>query len=78
MRDGIKLFTAIYIPLDSSETYPILIQRTPYSIAPYGADKFRNSLGPNGAMAKEKYIFVYQDVRGRYKSEGQFEEVTLP
>ena len=76
MRDGTKLFTAIYAPLDSSESYPILMQRTPYSIAPYGADKFRNSLGPNGAMAKEKYIFVYQDVRGRYKSEGQFEEVT--
>jgi len=76
MRDGIKLFTAIYVPLDSSESYPILMQRTPYSISPYGADKFRNSLGPNAAMAKEKYIFVYQDVRGRYKSEGKFEEVT--
>ncbi len=76
MRDGIKLFTVIYFPIDSSESYPLLIVRTPYSISPYGADKFRNSLGPNGAMAKEKYIFVYQDVRGRYKSEGQFEEVT--
>jgi putative CocE/NonD family hydrolase len=76
MRDGIKLFTAIYIPIDSSESYPLLMVRTPYSISPYGVDKFRNSLGPNGAMAKEKYIFVYQDVRGRYKSEGQFEEVT--
>lgn len=75
MRDGIRLYTAIYLPTDSSTGYPILMQRTPYSCAPYG-DKYKNSLGPNMDLAKEKYIFVYQDVRGRYKSEGQFQEVT--
>ncbi|MBC7850824.1 MAG: CocE/NonD family hydrolase, partial [Chitinophagaceae bacterium] len=76
MRDGVQLFTAIYTPLDSSTKWPILMQRTPYSISPYGADKFRTTLGPNPTLAKDNYIFVYQDVRGRYKSQGQFEEVT--
>lgn len=76
MRDGTKLFTAIYMPKDTSEKYPFLMMRTPYSCAPYGEDKFRRSLGPNGLFAKEKYIFVYQDVRGRYMSEGHFEEMT--
>lgn len=75
MRDGIKLYTAIYTPRDSSATYPVLMQRTPYSCAPYG-DKYKNGLGPNADLAREKYIFVYQDVRGRYKSEGTFQEVT--
>lgn len=75
MRDGVKLYTAIYTPTDAAR-YPILMVRTPYSCAPYGADKIRNSVGPNVDLAREKYIFVYQDVRGRYKSEGQFEEVT--
>ena len=76
MRDGIKLYTAIYTPIGNDEKYPILMLRTPYSCSPYGTDKFRNNIGPNTDLAKEKYIFVYQDVRGRYKSEGQFEEVT--
>jgi putative CocE/NonD family hydrolase len=76
MRDGIKLFTAIYTPTDSSQTYPILMHRTPYSIRPYGANSYRRSLGPNGYLMREKYIFVYQDARGRYKSEGNFREMT--
>ncbi|HNP20953.1 MAG TPA: CocE/NonD family hydrolase [Panacibacter sp.] len=76
MRDGVKLFTAIYLPLDSSENYPILMQRTPYSCAPYGEQNVRRSLGPNKFFANEKYIFVYQDVRGRHMSEGIFEEMT--
>lgn len=76
MRDGVKLFTAIYTPLDSSEQYPILMERTPYSAGPYGTDKFPSQLGPNSFLDKEKYIFVTQDVRGRYKSEGNFEEMT--
>ncbi len=75
MRDGVRLYTAIYIPRDSSVAYPILMQRTPYSCAPYG-EKYRGGLGPNPDLAREKYIFVYQDVRGRYKSEGIFQEVT--
>jgi predicted acyl esterase len=76
MRDGIRLFTAIYTPTDSSQTYPILMHRTPYSIRPYGANNYRRSLGPNGYLMREKYIFVYQDARGRYKSEGNFREMT--
>jgi len=75
VRDGIKLFTAIYEPKDKSQKYPILLNRTPYTVAPYGADKFRTSLGPDALFAKEGYIFVYQDVRGKTMSEGEFEDV---
>ena len=76
MRDGITLFTAVYMPKDSSTKYPFLMVRTPYSISPYGADQYPYRLGPNVGLMKEKYIFVYQDVRGRYMSEGNFEEMT--
>jgi uncharacterized protein len=72
MRDGKKLFTSIYIPKDTSKRAPMLMQRTPYSVRPYGADQFKNSLGPEGTFTQEGYIFVYQDVRGRYMSEGDF------
>ena len=76
MRDGVKLFTAVYTPKDTSESFPILMQRTPYSCRPYGKDNYRRRLGPNIYLMKEKYIFVYQDARGRYKSEGKFREMT--
>jgi len=76
MRDGVKLFTAIYTPVDSSTAYPILMERTPYSCSPYGADKLPGRLGPNTDLMKGKFIMVYQDVRGRYKSEGNFQEMT--
>jgi putative CocE/NonD family hydrolase len=78
MRDGVKLFTAIYTPKDISKVnkYPFLMQRTCYSIAPYGEDKFPKSLGPNTFLLKDKYIFIYQDVRGRYMSEGIFTNMT--
>jgi putative CocE/NonD family hydrolase len=78
MRDGTKLFTAIYSPKDISEEkkYPILMQRTCYSIAPYGEENFKKSLGPNQYLLKDKYIYVYQDVRGRYMSEGIFTNMT--
>lgn len=72
MRDGVKLFTAIYTPKDSSTKYPVLMSRSPYSSAPYGKDKYRESLGPNRLFKDERYIFVYQDVRGCYMSEGTF------
>src|ERR1700738_5173950 len=75
MRDGIKLFTSIYEPKDIKEKYPIMFDRTCYSVAPYGLDKFRTSLGPDELFPREGYIFVYQDVRGRYMSEGEFEDV---
>lgn len=75
MRDGVKLFTAIYEPKAKSEKYPILLNRTPYTVAPYGADKFRTSLGPSELYAREGFIFVYQDVRGKTMSEGEFMDV---
>ncbi len=75
MRDGVKLFTSIYEPKAKTEKYPILYSRTPYTVAPYGADKFKTSLGPNELFAREGYIFVYQDVRGRWASEGEFQDV---
>jgi putative CocE/NonD family hydrolase len=76
MRDGVKLFTVIYQPKDSGVSYPFLLERTPYSSEPYEADEFPNSLGPNPSLMREKYIFVSQDVRGRYMSEGGFLEMT--
>jgi putative CocE/NonD family hydrolase len=78
MRDGVKLYTAIYTPKDISKNkkYPILMQRTCYSIAPYGEENFKKALGPNPFLEKDKYIFVYQDVRGRYMSEGLFVNMT--
>jgi len=68
MRDGVKLFTSIYLPKDKSHKYPIMFDRTPYTVAPYGKDKFRASLGPNDLFVREGYIFVYQDVRGCWMS----------
>ena len=76
MRDGKRLFTAVYVPKDDSKSYPLLLTRTPYSVAPYGVDKYRSNLGPNELFLKSGYIFVYQDVRGRYLSEGVFVEMT--
>jgi putative CocE/NonD family hydrolase len=76
MRDGIKLYTIIYIPRDQSQKYPFLIERTPYSVSPYGKNNYAVRIGPNEALMREKYIFVYQDVRGRYMSEGRNKEVT--
>jgi putative CocE/NonD family hydrolase len=76
MRDGVKLFTSVYIPRDTTKKYPLLMKRTPYSVAPYGLEKFANSLGPSDLFVKAGYIFVNQDVRGRFLSEGQFVQVT--
>ncbi|MBI3502451.1 MAG: CocE/NonD family hydrolase [Bacteroidetes bacterium] len=76
MRDGVKLFTSIYIPKDSSTKHPIMLTRTPYSCAPYGSAKFRDLWTRNTRVyLKEKYIIVIQDVRGRYMSEGEFEDI---
>ncbi|WP_273211979.1 CocE/NonD family hydrolase [Runella zeae] len=77
MRDGVKLYTVIYIPKDNSQKYPILMERTPYSAGPYGETNYTtNGPGPSQLLSEEKYIFVTQDVRGRYMSEGKFEEMT--
>ena len=78
MRDGARLFTAVYVPKDASilSTYPFLIDRTPYSVAPYGTDNYPKRLGPAASFLADGFIFVYQDVRGRFQSDGTFIEVT--
>jgi uncharacterized protein len=77
MRDGVKLFTSVYVPKDAGpqKRYPVLLTRTPYGVGPYGSDAYRDSVGPSEAAAKEGFIFAYQDVRGRYMSGGRFVDV---
>ncbi|WP_406028803.1 CocE/NonD family hydrolase [Winogradskyella sp.] len=75
MRDGINLHTTIYSPKDTSKTYPILMMRTPYSCRPYGEDQFRSKIGPNKYLMEEGNIMVYQDVRGRWNSEGVYDNM---
>ncbi|WP_073316611.1 CocE/NonD family hydrolase [Aquimarina spongiae] len=75
MRDGTKLHTTIYSPKDTSKKYPILMQRTPYSSRPYGEGQFRSQIGPNKYMMQEGNIIVYQDVRGRWMSEGVYDNM---
>jgi putative CocE/NonD family hydrolase len=72
-RDGVRLFVSVFVPKDvftDGRKYPVMMSRTPYSVAPYGVDVYRNNLGPSELFSKEKFIFVYADVRGRYMSEG--------
>ena len=76
MRDGVKLFTSIYVPRDTTQSWPIIMDRTPYGVAPYGPDAYRPALGPSPRFAQEGFIFVYQDARGRYYSEGAYTEMT--
>jgi putative CocE/NonD family hydrolase len=83
MRDGVKLYTSAYVPKDASRTYPILFQRTPYSVAPYGVDAYPDGknarvlrrFAPSTELIEDGYIFVHQDVRGRMMSEGTFVDV---
>lgn len=80
MRDGAHLFTAVYVPKTSAfpgnpGPYPFLMERTPYNVAPYGEDRYPARLGPSEEFQKSGYIFVYQDVRGRWMSEGTFVEM---
>ena len=78
MRDGTKLHTTVYAPKDASATkqYPFLMQRTCYSVAPYGPDAYPAQLGPSETLMRNKFIFVYQDVRGRWNSEGTWTNMT--
>jgi putative CocE/NonD family hydrolase len=78
MRDGVKLFTSIYVPRDTSSAHPILMDRTPYGVAPYGPDAYKTSLGPGGSAryTDAGFIFVFQDARGRFESEGAYTEMT--
>jgi len=74
MRDGVKLYAAVYAPRGYTATLPILLTRTPYSASPYGPENYPKHLGPLG-FAEEKFIFVVEDVRGRFMSEGDFVDV---
>ena len=77
MRDGVKLFTVLYVPKDNAEKHPILITRTPYSCAPYGENNYSGRYYHNQyrEYLKEGYILVVQDVRGRWMSEGVFVDI---
>ncbi len=74
VRDGARLFTSVYIPNDAGpdKRYPILMQRTPYSVAPYGSDRYKTRLGSSFEFEKDGFIFVFQDVRGTNMSEGEY------
>ncbi len=75
MRDGVRLFTRVYVPKDDSQAWPILLTRTPYALKPYGADNYTDPSGSFRTLAKDKFILVTQDVRGRYGSEGEYVHV---
>jgi hypothetical protein len=75
MRDGIRLYTRVYVPKDDAQAWPILLTRTPYALKPYGADNYTDPSGSFGTLAKDKFILVTQDVRGRYGSEGEYVHV---
>jgi uncharacterized protein len=76
MRDGKRLFTAVYVPKDAAAgPYPFMLHRTPYDVGPYGEDQYPRHLGPSDEFEKSGYIFAYQDVRGRWMSEGEFVEM---
>src|SRR6476660_5835538 len=70
MRDGVRLFTAVYVPKDVTQKYPMLMIRTQSGLRPYGVDQYPRDVGPSPLFAKQGYIFVNQDVRGRWMSEG--------
>ena len=75
MRDGVRLFTRVYVPKNDAQAWPILLTRTPYSLKPYGDANYNDAGGSFGVFAKDQFILVTQDVRGRYGSEGQYEHV---
>ncbi len=72
MRDGVMLFTQVYLPRDKTKIYPFLVQRTPFGVSPYGQDRYRPQLGASPEFDRAGYIFVFQDVRGRFQSQGEF------
>ena len=73
MRDGVKLFTSVYMPKDTTEKHPILFMRTPYSCTPYGEENWMDLWsGHFRYYMREGYILALQDVRGRFMSEGEF------
>ncbi len=75
MRDGARLFTRVYVPKDDSRPWPIILTRTPYALKPYGAENYNDPSGSFRTLAKDTFILVTQDVRGRYGSEGEYMHV---
>src|SRR5438552_10373102 len=75
MRDGVKLYTAVYVPKDTTARYPFLINRSRYGVGSYGADKYAR-IGTAESLRRDPYIFVFQDVRGSFMSEGKFVDMT--
>ena len=75
MRDGVRLFARVYVPKDDSQAWPIVLTRTPYALKPYGADNYNDPAGSFRSLARDKFILVTQDVRGRYGSEGEYMHV---
>ena len=75
MRDGVRLMTRVYVPKDDSKPWPILLTRTPYSLKPYGTDNYQNGGGSFSSFARDTFILVSQDVRGRFGSEGVFDHM---
>src|SRR5215475_12931238 len=75
MRDGVRLFTRVYVPKDDSQAWPILLTRTPYALKPYGTANYTDPVGTFRELAKDKNVLVTQDVRGRYGSEGVYVHV---
>ena len=75
VRDGVALHTVVFSPKDRTRDYPIMLNRTPYSCKPYGKQGFPTRIGPSRFMESERYIFVKQDVRGRWMSEGRYDNM---
>ena len=75
MRDGKLLYTTIYAPRDKSKKYPFMIKRTPYNVQPYDDRQYAGRIAPSKYMESDGYIFVHQDVRGRWMSEGQYDNM---
>src|ERR1051326_7058058 len=75
MRDGVRLFTRVYVPKDDSQTWPVVLTRTPYALKPYGPDNYTDPSGSFRTLATNLFILVTQDVRGRYASEGSYVHV---
>ena len=75
MRDGIRLFTSIYTPKNTSVKHPILLNRTPYNIEGGGPENYNYRLQAYSRYTLDNYIMVFQDVRGKYMSEGTFEDI---
>jgi uncharacterized protein len=75
MRDGVRLFTRVYVPKDDSQAWPIILTRTPYALKPYGTGNYNDPAGSIRTLAKDKFVLVTQDVRGRYGSEGEYMHV---